>query len=272
MEDKEIIRTIESLKRKLQEQQNSENLMNLLAAIEENKSVDLEHIVADLAIDYKSGNFAIKPNKGRQSNTQKINEKQLEWLSTRTSIYINPNGPHQKYLKQGNLEKRLKTLTKKMNQFSKDELVFQFSHTIIELERLIQDTQAMDAENNFLRGFFKEYQSKRKKAVANQTAGLVKKYKSNNQCMQECLDDLLNQVSAGKTLSKNLYRKFCNLVVKRFPNPPVRQKFRQSRAEKLQDPLIQQADMEACQRNEWAPSTLRKYFEKTLNVKIVDLP
>lgn len=271
MEDKEIIKTIEGLKRKLQEQQNSENLINLLIAIEENKSVDIEHLVADLTIDYKSGNFVVRPSKGRQSSTQKINEKQLEWLTSRTSVYIDPNGPQQNYTKQSNLQKRLEALSKKMNQHSKDELVFQFSHTIVELERLIQDTESMDAENKFLRVFFKEHLSKRKKAVANQTAGLERKYKNNNQCMQECLDEILNSGDKDQELSKKTYKRFCNLVIKKFPNPPFIQKFRQSKAEKLQSLEMQKADIEACERNEWAPSSLRHFFERKFKIKVVDL-
>ena len=86
------------------------------------------------------------------------------------------------------------------------------------------------------------------------------------------MDEVLDAGSEHKQLTKATYRKFHRLVTKKYPIPPVIQKFRQSRDEKLQDPEIQKADLEAAQRNEWAPTTTRNFFEKTLDIKIRDLP
>ena len=107
--------------------------------------------------------------------------------------------------------------------------------------------------------------------MSNHRAGKDKKFSNNNQCMQECLDEVLNSGSPEKELSKRVYSRFCRLVKDRYPTPPFVQKIKQSAYEKSQREELQKIDFEALERKEWAPTTLRAFFEKALKIKIADL-
>ena len=86
------------------------------------------------------------------------------------------------------------------------------------------------------------------------------------------MNEILSAGAVDKIISKKIYARFCNLVKKKYPTPPYVQKPRLSREEKRQDPAIQAVDREALKRNEWAPTTLRTFFEKALKIRITDLP
>jgi hypothetical protein len=135
----------------------------------------------------------------------------------------------------------------------------------------LQDREALHAENSYLTNFLKDYLRKRTQSVTNQKTGKDKVYSNNNQCMKECLIEIIDGLSTNQ-ISKRTYRKFCNLVTRRYKRPPFVQKLRQSKEDKQQTQESIDMDLEALERNEWAPSTLRAFFEKTTKLKIADLP
>ena len=108
-----------------------------------------------------------------------------------------------------------------------------------------------------------EVRKRRLGSVKNQKDGKDKKYRSNNSLLMECLKQITeNGTKSAKTSD---FIKFRNLVMK--TKPPFIQNPRRSKQDQMMSEEIQKIDAEAVARNEWAPSTIRNYFEKHTKVK-----
>ncbi len=246
-----------------------EKLLRILANLE---SDNIKNILDEAVIDFNSNYFQLKPEKGRQSAANKIDEIKFEWLVRGHKIYMDPDGPRMKYSTQKARDTRIEKLTNKMLKVSHELLAKQYANTIIDFEFALQDRAALLEETIFLAEYVRKVLGKRLETVQNQTKGKDEKFQSNNDCMDECLKEVLESKPDNKPLTKAIYRKFIGLVIKKYPKPPVLQKLRQNKAEKSQDKGMQEADLEALERSEWAPTTLRNFFERKLKVKVADLP
>lgn len=246
-----------------------EKLLRILANLE---SDNIKNILDEGVIDFNSNYFQLKPKKGRQSATNKIDEIKFEWLVSGHEIYLDPDGPRMKYSTQEARDARIDELINKMLKVSHELLAKQYANTIIDYEFALQDRAALLEETIFLAEYVRKVLDKRIETVQNQTKGKDEKFQSNNDCMDECLKEVLESKPDNKPLTKAIYRKFIDLVVKKYPKPPVLQKLRQDKAEKSQDKATQKNDLDALERSEWAPTTLRKFFERKLKVKVADLP
>lgn len=100
-------------------------------------------------------------------------------------------------------------------------------------------------------------------SVKNQKDGKDKKFKSNNALLMDCLKQVTE--NGTKTAKPNDFIRFRNLVMK--TTPPFIQKPRRSKQDRLMSEDIQRMDAEAIARNEWAPSTIRNFFDKHSGTK-----
>ncbi len=212
-----------------------------------------------------------KPSSKRQSFEEIYIEKVGGLFESLYAIRTDAKLPKEKYKSKDAIEDRVTELVDKFSPLTQSELVTVLVGETVKIELLNQEVEELRATNKFLTYHFEGELSKREAAVSNQTAGKDKKFSNNNQCMRECLDEVLNSGSPEKELSKRDYSQFCRLVKKKYPTPPFVQKIRQSAYEKSQREELQKIDFEALERKEWAPTTLRAFFEKALKIKIVDL-
>lgn len=249
-----------------------ENALNLFISLRDSGVILTESYFEQINFYDKHGDSKIRPIKGRQSFIQKINEQKLEWLAYEAKTYLANSRALEKSISKKSLSSRKNDLNRDLIKLTKDELIEKYSILTLKHDQAITELAVQKAINSYLSDNLLESLSLKKKAGINKTGGIYKKFASNNACMRECLDEVLDAGSEDKQLTKATYRKFHRLVTNKYPMPPVIQKFRQSKDEKLQDPEIQKADLEATKRNEWAPTTLRNFFETTLKVKIKDLP
>jgi hypothetical protein len=264
----DLINQIKNLLKEIPPKDIKGKLLDLLIKAE---AGDIKGILDNAVNDYESNYFNLQPKGKRQSLEKKVDELNFAWLASGHKIYMEPDGPHKRYSSIESIEKRLGELRLKMLDSPQDALVDGYARTIIALELALQDREALHAENTYLANFLKEHLHKRTKSVANQKTGKAKVYSNNNQCMKECLIEVTEDLSTDQ-ITKRTYRKFCNLVTRRHTNPPFVQKLRQSKEDKQQSQESMDMDLEALKRNEWAPSTLRAFFENTTKLKIADLP
>lgn len=212
-----------------------------------------------------------KPSSKRRSFEEIYGEKAGGLIESLYAIRTNVELPKEKYKSKDAVEDRVRELEDKFRSLTQSELVSDLVWATAKIELLSQEVDELRAVNNYLINHFEKDLSTREATVNSQKAGKDKKFSDNNQCMQECLDEVLNTGSSKKELSKNVYTRFCRLVNKKYPTPPFVQKIRQSAYDKSQSEELQKIDSEALERKEWAPTTLRSFFEKALKIKITDL-
>lgn len=221
---------------------------------------------------YKTDILNTQPSGGRQNFSHIFLEKVMDLASIQHKLKTNPDNPLKKYSTEANIKVKIQELLDEFQQQKKSMLMARLAQATILVELLSNQVDHLNIENEFLRYNYVDNLLKKRKTVKNQTAGKAKVFSSNNQCLQECLDEVLGAGSTQKEISNKVYIRFLKLVTKKYPTPPFVQKPRLSREEKLQEPAIQAANREALKRNEWAPTTLRNFFEKTLKIKIAELP
>ena len=244
-------------------------LLSMKKAVE---TKDFESVQDEIYEDYKLNRFNLVDSGGRESVNLKYLKSVMGVEDTVQTVYSKNGGKiSEKYKSKEAKIKRVKEIEQEILKFKKDKLVEELTRATLVIEFLQQQVEVLHVKNKYLFLHFNNFWLNRIAAVAGQKKGKDKVFSSNNQCMQECLDEVLNAGSAEKEISKHVYLRFCRLVKKKFPNPPFLQKPRLNREEKKQDIKTQEANREALQRNEWAPTTLRTFFEKALKVKIADL-
>lgn len=221
--------------------------------------------------EHQAENASRKTSGKRRSFEEIYREKIRGLVESIFAIRTDATRPKERYKSKDVLEDRVRELVDKFSPLTQSELIPHLVGATVQVDILKQEIEELRAVSKFLIYHFNRDLSKRSAAVENQKAGKDKKFSDNNQCMQECLDEVLNSGSPGKELSKRVYTKFCRLLKERYPIPPFRQKPRLGSEEKKQDLETQTADREALQKYEWAETTLRNFFEKTLDVKIADL-
>lgn len=221
--------------------------------------------------EYQAENASRETSGKRRSFEEIYREKIRGLVESIFAIRTGATRPKERYKSKDVLEDRVRELVDKFSPLTQSELIPHLVGATVQVDILKQEIEELRAVSKFLIYHFNRDLSKRSAAVENQKAGKEKVFSNNNQCMQECLDEVLNSGSPDKAISKRVYLRFCNLVKKKYPNPPFIQKPRLSSEDKKQGLQIQTADREALQRNAWASTTLRSFFEKTLNVKIADL-
>jgi hypothetical protein len=221
--------------------------------------------------EYQTEKKIKKPTSKRQSFREIFSEKIMSLVDCVYAIRSDTERPKKKYKSEDKLKTRVEELVDKFYPQTKRQLIPQLVEATVRVELLTQEVDELKAAHKFLTYHYFRDLLKRREAVNNQKTGKDKIFSDNNQCMQECLDEVLNAGSADKEITKLVYLRFCRLVKKKFPNPPFLQKQRLNREEKKQDLKTQEANREALQRNEWAPTTLRNFFENSLKVKIADL-
>lgn len=212
-----------------------------------------------------------KPSSKRRSFEELYIEKVGGLFKSLYAIRTDAKLPKEKYKSKDEIKDRVTELVDKFSPLTQSELVTQLVGATAKIELLNQEVEELRATNKFLAFHFEKELSTREVAVSNQKAGKDKKFSNNNQCMRECLDEVLNSGSPDKAISKHVYLRFCRRVKEKYPTPPFVQKIRQSAYEKSQCEELQKIDFEALERKEWAPTTLRAFFEKALKIKIADL-
>jgi hypothetical protein len=242
--------------------------MEMLTAIEIEK---LDGLMEEYYNDYQAKKLIEKPDGKRQDFRKIFHEKIWGLVDSTYSIKLDANKPKNKYATKEGIEARATELESKFCRQTKKQLIQELVRETIRVEILKQEVEELCSGNQFLTYHYFKDLLKRKETVKNQKSGKDKVFSNNNQCMQECLDEVLKAGSAEKDISKKVYRRFCKLVEKRYPTPPFVQKIRQSAYEKSQREELQKIDSEALERKEWAPTTLRAFFEKTLKIKIANL-
>ena len=264
--------SIELLKGALTDEPSVGNTLNLLVAFHDAGVLHLDSAAKQIEFLDKHASSDIRPTKGRQTNTQKINEKKLNYLLSATRSYL---GEQNKSLKSINKDSKAAWIKKEKANLAKltnNQLIEELARLTFDFESLKQELTALRDERSYLSKLFMSTLLGRQETVKNQKTGKDKVFLSNNQCLKECLDEVLNGGLQNKPLSKLTYTKFCRLVKKKYPTPPVLQKARLSKEERMQSAADQKADREALARNEWPPTTLRTFFEKALKVQIKNLP
>lgn len=248
-----------------------ENTLDLLLTLQDQNVLHFASVADQIDYLNKHGDSTIRPKTGRQSNPQKINEKKLLLLASGTHAYMDAGSAVKKYPSPESIKSQIKKIKATLNKYTKDEIAELYANSLIQIEFLDQKILALEGEKTYLRSKELDGLVKRKETVLNQTTGKNNLYAPNNARMQECLDQVLSAGSANKNLSKATFDKFCRLVKKKYPIPPVIPAPRLTAEEKLQDKKAQAADREALKRNDWPPTTLRHFFETALNVKISEL-
>jgi hypothetical protein len=246
-----------------------EDAKEILDAIEANQTEDL---LEKYYSEYKAEKLNSSPGGKRKSFKKIFHERIWELVDSFYSVKIGPNGPKKKYSSEDGLKDRVRELVDEFEPQTKRQLIPRLVQVIIQVEILEQKIEELRSGSEFLIYHYFKHLLERQETVKNQKTGKDKVFSSNNQCMKECLDEVLNAGLVNKPLSKLTYTKFCRLIKKKYPTPPVLQKARLSKEEKMQSAADQKADREALARNEWAPTTLRAFFEKALKVHIKDLP
>lgn len=265
----ELLEMIQNLLKKDLDKESRQTLEEMRKAVKTNKFEGLNQKIYE---QYNAQGWNIPPNSGRQNFSHIFIEKVMDLVSIQHKYQTDPDSPQQKYSSEANLKVKIKELLDEFEQQEKSMLMARLAQATILLELLSNEVDHLKFENKFLRFNYVDNLLKKRKTVKSQTAGKVKKFSTNNKCLEECLNEILSAGAVDKIISKKIYARFCNLVKKKYPTPPYVQKPRLSREEKRQDPAIQAVDREALKRNEWAPTTLRTFFEKALKIRITDLP
>lgn len=258
------------LKRNISQEKRT-RLEATLTALNKDQHESVMRLICEEYMAYKTGKINVKPSSKRRSFEEIYAEKAGDLIESLYAIRMDPELPKEKYKSEDAIEDRVRELADKFCTLTQCELVSQLVGATAKIELLKQEIDELRSVNRYLIDHFEKDLSKREATVSRQKAGKDKKFSDNNQCMKECLDEVLNSGSPAKEPSKRDYRQFCRLLKDRYPTPPFRQKPRLDSEEKKQDLETQTADREALQKYEWAETTLRNFFEKTLNVNIADL-
>lgn len=272
LQGQKLLQVLESALKKDINQETRTRLEAMRTALKEGDHESVMRLINEEYKIYKAIKTNTKSSSKRRSFEEIYCEKAGDLLESLYSIRTDPNRPKEKYKSKEAIEDRARELADKFRPLTQSELVLDLVWATAKIELLGQEVDELRAVNNYLINHFEKDLSKREATVTSQKTGKDKKYSGNNQCMQECLDEVLNSGSPQKELSKLVYTKFCRLVIKKYPTPPFVQKIRQSAYEKSQSEELQIIDSEALERKEWAPTTLRTFFEKALKIKIADLP
>ena len=150
-----------------------------------------------------------------------------------------------------------------LSKFTKEELRARIFKAEIEVQISKYFVSNLIAVISHLLKASYDARSQRLGNVKNQAEGKDKKFKSNNSFLLECLNQLTGL--GNKSVKPSDFISFRNLANK--TKPPFIQKPRRSKQDRMMSEEIQRADAEALSRNEWAPSTLRNFFEKHTGVK-----
>lgn len=235
------------------------------------KKDQYESLINLIYEEHKTENENRKVSSKRQSFQEIYSEKVRGLVESIYSIRTDATRPKEKYKSKDIFDDRVRELVDKFFPLTQSELIPHLVAANVQIDLLQQEVDELKAVSKFLMHHFNSDLSNRMAAVKNQKTGKDKVFSGNNRCMKECLDEVLSKSSPDKEISKRVYRQFCRLLKERYPTPPFRQKPRLSSEEKKQDLETQTADREVLQKYEWAETTLRNFFEKTLNVNIADL-
>ncbi|WP_114652613.1 hypothetical protein [Polynucleobacter necessarius] len=170
---------------------------------------------------YKAGKTNAKPSGKRRSFGEIYAEKAGGLIESLYEMRTDAKRPKEKYKSNDAIEDRTTELADKFRPLTPSELVSHLVGATAKIELLSQEVDELRVVNKFLIHHFEKDLSTREAAVSNQKAGKDKKFSNNNQCMQECLDEVLNSGSPGKEPSKRVYTRFCRLVKEKHPNPSL---------------------------------------------------
>lgn len=152
---------------------------------------------------------------------------------------------------------------KNLSTLTKGELCKKIYELEVRLDFSKEFSKNLADSFGYLLTHFQETRFKKLKAVKHRTDKKNKKYEDNNGYLMKCLKEAIPE---SKTeIDPNDFLKFQAIAKK---NPPAFiQKTRRSKQDRMMSEEIQRLDAEALARNEWAPSTLRNFFEKHTGVK-----
>lgn len=152
---------------------------------------------------------------------------------------------------------------KNLSSFTKEQLRHALIESEVKCESQRLDALEMKEAILFLLQHFYQTRFKHMTSTKNRELARNKKFKSNSDFLMECLNQI--KIDLKRDLQATDFIKFRNLAMK-F-KPPFIQKPRRSKQDRMISEEIQRLDAEALARNEWAPSTLRSFFEKHTGVK-----
>jgi hypothetical protein len=254
-----------------EEMEGIENALNLFIFLRDSGAILPTSYFEQIDFYDKHGDSKIRPKKVRQSYQQKVNEQKLAWLASEAKVFLSNSKLLDKRIDENALASRKKSLSKEFAKFTKDGLIEKFAILNFHLDQVNAELTAQKEINSYLSNHLMQDLSTQQEVGDNRTNGINKKFVSNNACMKVCLEEVLSSTPEEKWSTKGTYKKFCAHTKKRFPKPPNFKKQRQSKEEKLQDRKVQEIDLDATARKEWADSTLRDYFEKQMKLSVAKL-
>lgn len=254
-----------------EEMEGIENTLNLFISLRDSGVILPTSYFEQIDFYDKHGDSRIRPKTGRQSYQQKVNEQKLAWLAIEANVFLSNSNALDKRIEKKALASRKKSLSKEFMKFTKDDLIEKYATLTFQLDQVNAELTALKEINSYLSSNLLQSLSRQKMIGDNKTSGVNKKYASNNACMKVCLEEVLGATPKEKWATKETFKIFCRHTRKRFPNPPYKQKQRQTKAEKRQDLKIQKDDLEATEREGWAESTLRDYFEKKMKLTVAKI-
>lgn len=201
--------------------------------------------------------------KGRHTAEDKNYLAYAEWTEASHGMLVDENNPIRRYVDKESITRRISELENDHQKFSKSELIKKLSAVTLKNELLAAKLKATEDHCKFLSDKYGKSLEKRLETVGKQSKAKDKLFSSNNAYLKHCLNQVTD--NGVKTVNPNDFLKFQAIAKK---NPPAFiQNPRRSKQDRMMSEEIQKLDAEALARNEWAPSTLRNFFEKHTGVK-----
>jgi len=154
--------------------------------------------------EYQAEKKIKKTTSKRQSFREIFSEKIMSLVDCVYSIRSDTERPKKKYKSKDALKTRVEELVDKFHPQTKRQLIPQLVEAIVRVELLTQEVDELKAAQKFLTYHYFRDLLKRRESVNNQKNGKDKIFSDNNQCMQECLDEVLKAGSAKKEISKHV--------------------------------------------------------------------
>lgn len=214
------------------------------------------------ALDERRANLKSNRKINRESIEEKFSKAHLMVLKNKKK-FLESKGMQVLHFDKQKREAYKLELIKDFSKLNHEELLDKCAEITLDMLMYQMTSRYLDAESNYLKKIFNESWTNRLNTVTKQKQGKDLTFKSNNEYLRHCLDQLTE--NGTKAIKSTDFIRFSNLANKQ--PPPFIQKLRQTKAEKNQPEEIQRIDAEALARHEWAPTTLRNFFEKHTGVK-----
>lgn len=199
----------------------------------------------------------------------KLGNLQRQWEIIRIVNDYCLDKPKMLYNTEEKIGARVQALKQRYINRSQPDLAEEVAKLVLVLEYRHQDIETLKQERDFLADRYQEFFGKRRSDVAKQNAEKSELFSPNNECLLQCIKEI---EAAYKDFPRKIhYRRFCDLVVSRYPTKPFKQAGSLSGEEKLQTKELQAINRESNKNEKWAPTTMRDFFEGYIGRAITTL-